>query len=85
MTNEICIPLLPCHSIDETLTFYRALDFEVTYQQAKPNLYAVVQRGGIELHFFAMQGRLSRSRRECESSADSLRISAAGRAAFVGG
>jgi catechol 2,3-dioxygenase-like lactoylglutathione lyase family enzyme len=56
MTDEITIPLLPCHSIDAMLDFYRALGFEVTYQQAKPNLYAVVQRGGIELHFFTMKG-----------------------------
>ena len=55
MANEITIPILPCRSINEVLEFYRALDFEVTYQQAKPNNYAVVQRGGIELHFFSMR------------------------------
>jgi catechol 2,3-dioxygenase-like lactoylglutathione lyase family enzyme len=55
MTSEITIPLLPCRSIDEVLEFYRALGFEVTYQQSKPNNYAVVQRGGIELHFFSMR------------------------------
>lgn len=55
MTSETTIPMLPCHSIDAVLAFYRVLEFEVTYQQAKPNVYAVVQRGGIELHFFAMR------------------------------
>ena len=42
MTNEITIPILPCRSTNEVLEFYRALGFEVTYQQAKPNHYAVV-------------------------------------------
>ncbi len=56
MTKEITIPILPCRSINETVEFYRALGFEVTYQQSKPNTYAVVCRGGIELHFFSMRG-----------------------------
>ena len=55
MTTEITVPILPCRSINEMLEFYRALGFEVTYQQAKPNIYAVVRRGGIELHFFSMR------------------------------
>jgi hypothetical protein len=56
MPDEITIPLLPCHAINETLEFYRAVGFEVTYQQSRPNNYAVVRRGGIELHFFSMRG-----------------------------
>jgi hypothetical protein len=55
MASEITIPLLPCRSIDEVLEFYRAIGFDVTYQQSRPNNYAVVQRGGIELHFFSMR------------------------------
>jgi hypothetical protein len=55
MTTEITIPLLPCHAITPMLEFYRALGFDITYQQTKPNNYAVVQRGGIELHFFTMR------------------------------
>ncbi|MBZ0281358.1 MAG: VOC family protein [Anaerolineae bacterium] len=55
MANEITIPILPCRSINEVLTFYRALGFEVTYQQEKPNNYACVQRGSIDLHFFSMK------------------------------
>src|SRR5215204_2689779 len=55
LANEVTIPLLPCHSINEVLAFYQALGFEVTYQQERPNNYAVVQRGGIELHFFSMK------------------------------
>lgn len=54
MPRPITIPLLPCRSIDDVLEFYRALGFEVTYQQAKPNNYAVVEHDGIELHFFSM-------------------------------
>lgn len=54
MQTEITIPLLPCHAISPMLEFYRLLGFEVTYQQSKPNNYAVVKRGGIELHFFSM-------------------------------
>ncbi len=30
------------------------LGFEVTYRQARPNPYAALQRGGIQLHFFAL-------------------------------
>jgi catechol 2,3-dioxygenase-like lactoylglutathione lyase family enzyme len=55
MPDEITIPILPCRSIEDMLTFYRALGFEVTYQQSKPNTYACVRRGGIDLHFFSMR------------------------------
>jgi catechol 2,3-dioxygenase-like lactoylglutathione lyase family enzyme len=53
--TERTIPILPCRSIDDVLTFYRALGFAVTYQQERPNTYAVVQRGGIELQFFVLR------------------------------
>jgi len=56
MTNEITIPALPSISITETLLFYVALGFEVTYQQARPNTYACIKRDDIELHFYAMKG-----------------------------
>jgi catechol 2,3-dioxygenase-like lactoylglutathione lyase family enzyme len=55
MTLETTIPCLPCCSIDDTLTFYKALGFEVTYQQSRPNTYAVVQRNAICLHFFTLK------------------------------
>lgn len=55
MQTEITIPLLPCHAINPMLDFYRLLGFEVTYQQSKPNNYAAVKLGGIELHFFSMR------------------------------
>ena len=54
--TERTIPILPCSSIDEVLAFYDALGFVVTYQQERPNTYAVVVRGGIELQFFVMKG-----------------------------
>jgi catechol 2,3-dioxygenase-like lactoylglutathione lyase family enzyme len=56
MTDATTIPCLPCVSMAETLDFYRALGFEVTYQQDSPNEYAVVHRGGCDLHFFGLKG-----------------------------
>ena len=53
---ERMIPLLPCRSMDEQLAFYESIGFEVTYRQKAPNVYASVQRGLIELHFFTMKG-----------------------------
>jgi catechol 2,3-dioxygenase-like lactoylglutathione lyase family enzyme len=53
--TERMIPILPCRSIDDVLAFYRALGFLVTYQQERPNTYAVVARGGIELQFFVLK------------------------------
>lgn len=50
------IPLLPCASIDDMLTFYSALGFERTYRQTKPNPYLAMRRADIELHFFGMPG-----------------------------
>ncbi|WP_204604992.1 bleomycin resistance protein [Cohnella boryungensis] len=56
-TNRIgvAIPILPCKSIDEQLDFYQALGFELTYRQAKPNLYACVRHPIVELHFFVLK------------------------------
>ncbi len=55
MKTEVTIPILPCNSIDKILEFYQALGFGVTYQQKKPNTYAVVKLRGIELHFFVLK------------------------------
>ncbi|MCX4721572.1 bleomycin resistance protein [Streptomyces virginiae] len=49
------IPILPCLTLQPVLDFYIALGFEVTFQQRSPNPYAVVERGGIELHFFGLK------------------------------
>ncbi|WNG41553.1 hypothetical protein F0U61_53640 [Archangium violaceum] len=56
MSGTSTIPLLPCVSLDETLDFYRALGFEVTYRQTAPNPYAVVRRQDFELHFYGLKG-----------------------------
>ena len=56
MTDATTIPCLPCVSMAESLDFYRALLFEVTYQQKAPNEYAVVRQGGCEIHLFGLKG-----------------------------
>jgi catechol 2,3-dioxygenase-like lactoylglutathione lyase family enzyme len=56
MANERTIPALPCRSINETLAFYVALGFEITYQQARPNNYGCVKFEDIDLHFFTLKG-----------------------------
>jgi hypothetical protein len=56
VADEITIPILPCRSIDETLEFYVAMGFEITYKQSRPNTYACVKRDNIELHFFTLKG-----------------------------
>ena len=56
MANELTIPILPCGSINDMLVFYKALGFEVTYQQSRPNTYACVKHEDIQLHFFTLKG-----------------------------
>lgn len=56
MSSERVIPGLPCRDLDDVLPFYEALGFEVTYRQQRPNPFASVSRGGIDLHFFAVDG-----------------------------
>lgn len=50
----IAIPILPCASIDDMLTFYSALGFRRTYRQTRPNPYLAMSLDDIELHFFGM-------------------------------
>ncbi|MEU6676823.1 VOC family protein [Streptomyces sp. NPDC046925] len=52
---ETMIPLFPCHELDETLDFYTAIGFEVTFRQKAPNQYAVIRRGDMELQFFRLK------------------------------
>lgn len=54
MPVERVIPGLPCRDLDDVVPFYEALGFELTYRQQRPNPFAAVQRGGIDLHFFAV-------------------------------
>ena len=49
MTNEVTIPLLPCASIDDIVTFYEVLGFRTTYRQRKPNPYVAMQRDDREV------------------------------------
>lgn len=56
MASATTIPVLPCISLDETLTFYGALGFEVTHQQTRPNVYLATRRGDVNLHFMGMKG-----------------------------
>jgi hypothetical protein len=44
----------PGRDLDDVLPFFTALGFDVTYRQERPNPYAAVRRGGIELHFFSV-------------------------------
>jgi hypothetical protein len=50
------IPILPCRSIDDQISFYESLGFEVTYRQKSPNVFAAIRRGAIELQFFTLKG-----------------------------
>lgn len=56
MMGERTIPILPCRDLEDMSVFYQAMGFVVTYRQARPNPYMAVQRGGLELHFFALEG-----------------------------
>lgn len=55
-TGFTIIPVLPCVSLDETVTFYRALGFEVTREQTTPYFWGEVRRDGIEIHFTRIKG-----------------------------
>ncbi|GGG99751.1 hypothetical protein GCM10007415_39500 [Parapedobacter pyrenivorans] len=50
------VPSLPCVAIEETLSFWEMLGFEITYKQTRPYQYGVVARGGSELHFGRVKG-----------------------------
>jgi catechol 2,3-dioxygenase-like lactoylglutathione lyase family enzyme len=54
MADEFTIPVLACRDLDESLAFYQALGFSPTYRQQRPNPYAVVCRGAVQIHLFAV-------------------------------
>ena len=56
MTNEVTVPLLPCASIDDIVTFYGALGFTTTYKQRKPNPCVALKREDLNLQFFEIAG-----------------------------
>ncbi|SIM80621.1 glyoxalase [Micromonospora cremea] len=49
--NETTVPLLHCVSPEETLAFWRALGFEVTYEQTRPYVYLAFRWSGFALHY----------------------------------
>ncbi|MDR7275922.1 glyoxalase [Catenuloplanes atrovinosus] len=49
--NETTVPVLHCVSPEETLAFWRALGFAVTYEQTKPYLYLAFEWSGFALHY----------------------------------
>lgn len=51
VSNETTVPLLPCLAPEETLAFWRALGFEVVWEQRKPYLYLAFQWSGFALHY----------------------------------
>lgn len=54
MPGAQTIPILPCSSLSETSTFYRALGFQVTHEQTHPNPYMALQRDDVNLHFMGI-------------------------------
>jgi hypothetical protein len=53
--HSFAIPLLPCTSINETESFYKAFGAVVTYKQKAPNNYIGFNLNDIEIHFFALK------------------------------
>lgn len=49
--NETTVPVLHCTSADDTLEFWRALGFAVTYEMRKPYLYLAFRWSGFDLHY----------------------------------
>jgi catechol 2,3-dioxygenase-like lactoylglutathione lyase family enzyme len=49
-------PLLPCPDLDEAIEFYELLGFQRTYRQIRPNPYGSVERSGIGIGLFGIDG-----------------------------
>jgi hypothetical protein len=56
MAGERTYAVLPCADMDDSLQFYGALGFEVTYRQKRPNPYAMVAREEIQIHLAGIDG-----------------------------
>ena len=48
---DLAIPILPSRSVSDTVAFYKRLGFEGGTHEFDSG-YAILRRGGIELHFF---------------------------------
>lgn len=53
--SEKLAAMLPCRSVPETVEFYKAIGFEVTFYQERPYAYAIVRHGDVELQFAALK------------------------------
>lgn len=51
-------PILPCQSIKEQVSFYESLGFKTIQIYTRPNPYAVVSYGTLELHFYGSKKTL---------------------------
>lgn len=49
--NKI-IPILPCPSLKDQISFYEKLGFTLAYISPRPHSYAVLRLGSLELHFY---------------------------------
>lgn len=49
--NETTVPLLHCAAPEETLAFWRALGFEVAFEQLRPYVYLALTWSGFQLHY----------------------------------
>ncbi|GAY10286.1 hypothetical protein [Pseudonocardia sp. N23] len=54
MANAKIVPILASRPLDDVVRFREALGFEVTYRQARPNIYAELRRRPVDLHFFGL-------------------------------
>ncbi|WP_280236990.1 VOC family protein [Nocardia cyriacigeorgica] len=51
--GDIAVPVLPTVDLPRTLEFYRALGYEVVYEQTRPYVYGAIEAHGCGLHFAA--------------------------------
>jgi catechol 2,3-dioxygenase-like lactoylglutathione lyase family enzyme len=56
MTMDIAIPILPAHDLDAVIAFYQRLGFDLELHETGYGGYAILTRGGAELHFAAVPG-----------------------------
>jgi catechol 2,3-dioxygenase-like lactoylglutathione lyase family enzyme len=50
--DEYAVPILPSRELDETLSFYQRLGFELRGAPIERFRYLIVGRGSVELHFW---------------------------------
>ncbi len=50
------VPALPCQDVDELRDFWTALGLDVTYRQLRPHPYLAVRRGGVDIHYYGLDG-----------------------------